>query len=71
MKYLKVFGSAFIVGFCVYACYDFVKRFGKKRYCEGQIDMLATMIKQYESENLLDKKDATELLSKINKIKES
>ena len=71
MKYLKLFGSAFVVGFCVSACYDFVKWFSEKRYCEGQRDMLITMIKQYESEDLLDKKDATELLSKINKIKES
>ena len=36
MKYLKLFGSAFIVGSCVSICYDFVKWFGKKHYYEGQ-----------------------------------
>ena len=65
MKYLKLFGSALIVGSCVSACYDLVKMFGKKRYYEGQRDMLAMMTKSFESEGLLNKKDATELLSKI------
>lgn len=65
MKYLKLFGSAFIVGSCVSICYDFVKWFGKKHYYEGQRDMLAMMTKSFESEGLLNKKDATELLSKI------
>ena len=65
MKYLKLFGSAVIVGFCVSASYDIVKCIVKKYYYEGQRDMLATMTKSFEREGLLNKKDATELLSKI------